>query len=207
MKLSLVPELNTDAIKKSLPELPWNKRERLAKLGLKVEDAEVFVRYKNWAVYFDAMSHLLATDVKKVLLAVNYLTSDLAGLIKNDKNVFFENIDISTKISAKDFAKLVTMANDGVISSRATKDILKVMYEKGGEPEELADKLGLIQKSDEGELKAIAQKIVDDNPNVVAEYKSGKTSVVQFFVGQGMKATKGSGNPAVLKTIFEKLLS
>jgi aspartyl-tRNA(Asn)/glutamyl-tRNA(Gln) amidotransferase subunit B len=207
MKLSEVPELNIETIMKSLPELPWNKRERLAKMGLKAEDAEVFVRYKNWAVYFDALSHSLGDDAKKVLLAVNYLTSDLAGLIKNDKNVFFEDVDIATKISAKDFASLVTMASDGVISSRATKDILKVMYENGGDPEELANKLGLIQKSDEGELKAIAQKIIGDNPKVVAEYKSGKTSVIQFFVGQGMKATKGSGNPAVLKTIFEKLLS
>lgn len=53
---------------------------------------------------------------------------------------------------------------------------------------------------------SIVQSIIDTNPNVVAEYKSGKVSVVQFLVGQGMKATKGSGNPAVLKSLFEKIL-
>jgi aspartyl-tRNA(Asn)/glutamyl-tRNA(Gln) amidotransferase subunit B len=205
LKLSEVLELSQEAIKKSLPELPWEKRERLTKLGLKSEDAEVFVRNVNWAQYFDTVVELLG-DNKKMLLAVNYLTSDLAGLVKNDESVVFETVDISTKIPAKSFSALVTMASDGVISSRATKDILKVLYEKGGDPEELANKMGLMQKSDEGELTSIVQTIIDANSNVVAEYKGGKISVIQFLVGQGMKATKGSGNPAVLKSIFEKLL-
>lgn len=204
--ISEVPELNQENIKKELPELPWEKRERLTMLGLKPEDVEVFVRDLNWASYFEAISEALNNDEKKVFLAVNYLTSDLAGLVKNDPSAGFEAVNLEAKIPIKSFSSLIMMAGDGVISSRATKDILKVMYEKGGEPENLASELGLMQKSDEGELTAIAQEIINSNPNVVAEYKSGKTSVIMFFVGQGMKATKGSGNPAVLKSLFEKLL-
>ena len=207
IKISEVSELNSESIKKELPELPWEKRERLAKLGLKSEDVEVFVRNLNWALYFDVVSTLLDNDKKKLLLAVNYLTSDLAGLIKNDAVVTFETADLISKIPAEYFSALITMISDCSVSSRGAKDILKMMYEGGGEPQALAEKHGLIQKSDEGELTKIAQEIMDANPNVVAEYKSGKTSVIMFFVGQGMKATKGSGNPAVLKTLFEKLLA
>jgi aspartyl-tRNA(Asn)/glutamyl-tRNA(Gln) amidotransferase subunit B len=67
-------------------------------------------------------------------------------------------------------------------------------------------KKGLLQKSDEGELKTIIQKIITDNPKVVADYKAGKEASLQFLIGQGMKATKGAGNPEVLKELFKKSL-
>ncbi len=205
-KLSEVPELNLEVIKESLPELPWEKRQRLSNLGLKPDDVEVFVRNANWSEYFDMVAKILSNETAKVLLAVNYLTSDLAGVIKNDTTEVPETINLKIKISSENFAKLIEMASRGDVSSRGAKDLLKMMYEGGGDPETLATEHGLIQKSDEGELTKIAQEIIDANPSVVSEYKSGKVSVIMFFVGQGMKATKGSGNPAVLKALFEKLL-
>ena len=206
IKTSEVPELNREAIEKTLPELPWQKRERLIKLGLKTEDAEVFVRNLNWGAYFEAVSLVLLSNAKQILLATNYLTSDLAGVVKNDPEVLLEKVDLEKKVSSESFAKLIKMVCRGDISSRGTKDLLKMIYDNGGDPEDLASEHGLLQKSDEGELTAIAQEIITANPDVVAEYKSGKVSVIMFFVGQGMKATKGAGNPAVLKTLFEKLL-
>jgi aspartyl-tRNA(Asn)/glutamyl-tRNA(Gln) amidotransferase subunit B len=79
--------------------------------------------------------------------------------------------------------------------------------ENGGDPREIAEREGLFQKSDTGELKAIAEKIIAENEKVVAEYKAGKVASLQFLVGQGMKATKGSANPEMLKTVFTELLS
>jgi len=205
--ISEVSELSPGSLKKELPELPWEKRARLLSLGLKQEDIEFFVRNMNWGSYFEDVSSVLSGDNKKVLLAVNYITSDLAGLVKTDSTFDFSSSNLDAKVPASAFANLITMISQGLISSRGAKDLLKMIYENGGDPELLAEKHGLIQKSDEGELTAIVQKVIDENPTVVAEYKSGKTGVVQFLVGQGMKVTKGSGNPAVLKSLLEKLLS
>ncbi len=98
------------------------------------------------------------------------------------------------------------MIGDGKIGSRAAKDILAIMYTEGGEPEIIAQEKGLEQKSDEGELKTIIEKIISDNPKVVADYKAGKEAALMFLVGQGMKASKGAANPEVLKGLFKSVL-
>jgi aspartyl-tRNA(Asn)/glutamyl-tRNA(Gln) amidotransferase subunit B len=203
--LSKIPELLPQTIKATLPELPWDKRARLSKLGLKPEDVEVFVRQLNWGKYFENIVGN-NSDSKFVQTVTNYITSDLAGLVKADTTADISIIDLNSKIPTENFTKLITMISEGKISSRGAKDLLKMMYEGGGDPEALAGEHDLLQKSDEGHLTAVAQEIINNNPTVVADYKSGKESALQFFVGQGMKATKGSGNPAVLKTIFEKLI-
>ncbi|MGB2580266.1 MAG: Asp-tRNA(Asn)/Glu-tRNA(Gln) amidotransferase GatCAB subunit B, partial [Minisyncoccia bacterium] len=81
-----------------------------------------------------------------------------------------------------------------------------IMYSEWGEPREIAEKNGFIQKNDIEALKKIVGEIISANPIVVADYKSGKTALLQFFVGQGMKASKGSGNPGTLKSLFEEAL-
>jgi aspartyl-tRNA(Asn)/glutamyl-tRNA(Gln) amidotransferase subunit B len=110
------------------------------------------------------------------------------------------------KIEDKNFADLIKMTAGNKISSRGAKDILKIMFEKGGDPAEIAEKENLLQKSDLGELQKIADKIITDNPKVVADYKAGKEVALMSLVGQGMKATKGSANPQVLKSVFESRL-
>jgi aspartyl-tRNA(Asn)/glutamyl-tRNA(Gln) amidotransferase subunit B len=74
------------------------------------------------------------------------------------------------------------------------------------DPEAIATREGLIQQNDEGALRAIAQKHIDANPNVVAEYKAGKEASLMFFVGQIMKETKGSANPGIVQKILKELL-
>lgn len=98
------------------------------------------------------------------------------------------------------------MIQSKTLSSRGAKDVLAVMYAEGGEPEMIARARGLIQKNDEGELKEVVQKILDANAKVVDDYKNGKESALQFLVGQGMKATKGSANPEMLKSIIKEIL-
>ena len=105
------------------------------------------------------------------------------------------------------FAKLMTMINKNELSSRGAKDILKIMIEAGGAPDVIANEKGLIQKSNEEEIRAIAKKIIEANPDAAEEYKKGKESLLQFFVGQGMKETKGSANPEMLKKIILEFLS
>ena len=82
-----------------------------------------------------------------------------------------------------------------------------MMFENGGNPEQIAETEGLLQKSDPEALNKIAQEIIDNNPKVVADYMAGKEVALMSLVGQGMKATKGSANPQILKEVFLKLLS
>ena len=99
------------------------------------------------------------------------------------------------------------MIKAGEISSRGAKDILAIMATEGGDPRTIAESKGLFQKSDEGAIEELLKPIIEANPNVVADYKSGKESALMFFVGQGMKASKGSANPEVLKKVAIRLIS
>ncbi len=200
--ISEIPELSLENLKKSLPELPWEKRERYAKdFGLKGEDIETYVNNPDVAKFFELVADKLIKWGRDVVqMASNYISSDLLGLAKNLLT------DKFGKVTPEGFSGMIVMIKNGDISSRGAKDILKVMFENGGSPEEIAKEKGLIQKNDSDELKTIMQKIISDNPKVVEDFKSGKESVLQFFVGQGMKATKGAGNPEVLKSIVLELL-
>ncbi len=206
--ISEVPELNPNTLKQSLPELPWEKRERLTKLGLKPEDVEVFVRNRNWGDHFNLATEVFKNEPEKLQIAASLLTTNLAGIIKKDSEVNFSSVNLESKVPISSVLGITTMMVGGSISSTGARRIIEATYSdvKKVDPESKAKILGVIQNSDEGELTSIVQSIIDANPNVVAEYKSGKVSVVQFLVGQGMKATKGSGNPAVLKSLFEKIL-
>ena len=98
------------------------------------------------------------------------------------------------------------MAGEGKVSSRGAKDILVIMHTEGGKPKIIAEQKGLMQKSDVNTLEIVVKEIISANAKVVAEYKAGKEVSLQFLIGQGMKATKGSANPQLLGEIFKRLL-
>jgi Asp-tRNA(Asn)/Glu-tRNA(Gln) amidotransferase B subunit len=99
------------------------------------------------------------------------------------------------------------MISSGDLSSRGAKDVLVLLLQnKGTSPRTLAESNNLIQKSDDSTIVPIIEKILLENPDVVASYKSGKTALLQFFIGQAMKVTKGSANPEIVKKLLlEKL--
>ena len=200
--ISEIPEFSLAKLKSELPELPWQKKERYqSELGLKKDDIEVYINNPKVARFFEDATKGIGDKVV-LQTSSNYITSDLLGLSKS-----FGTGDLDFgKVTAKSFNELMLMQKNGEISSRGAKDILKIMFESGGEAEQIAKEKNLVQKNDPIELQKIMQKIIDENPAVVADYKSGKESVLQFFVGQGMKASKGSGNPEVLKKIALELL-
>ena len=104
------------------------------------------------------------------------------------------------------FAKLIAMADKGEISSRATKDVLKIMFEEGGDPEKIVKEKGLAQTSDDSFLKNIVEDVVKNNSAVAEDYKNGKENALQFLVGQGMKLSKGKANPEVLQKLLKEKL-
>ncbi|HCI04436.1 TPA: Asp-tRNA(Asn)/Glu-tRNA(Gln) amidotransferase subunit GatB [Patescibacteria group bacterium] len=216
-----IPGLNLDL---SLPELPSEKRKKFKdKYGIKDEAIEIFVRDFTIGKFFEAVISDLnigsggdfvplrtdeegnptetkitpASSMALVSLVTNYIISDLVGLMK-EKNIKFDNF----KISSEMFAKLINIVGKGEISSRVAKDVLKIMFEYGGDPEEIVKEKGLKQTSDEGAIKAIVDQVIKENPAVAEDYKNGKENALQFLVGQGMKISRGSANPGILREEF-----
>ena len=187
--ISEMPEFSSAKLSASLPELPWTKRERLQKdFGIKPEDAEIYVQDTKWGEYFEVVVGIL-NNKELNQLASNYITTDL-----------------KTQINPKDFVEVIRMMGDGSISSRGAKNILKILEEKGGDPRAIALENNLIQKSDREELKKIVLVVLSENEKVVEDYKKGNKALLQFLIGQSMKASKGSGNPSIFKEILEKEL-
>jgi len=195
--LKEVPEFSEEVLRKEIPELPQERRARYVALGLKEEDADMYVSDEVYGNFFDEVSKQL-NDVKLSLLAANYISSDLAGLVKNTGKAF--------EVTPRHFTTLIHMVAGNKISSRGAKDLLSILFETDSDPKTLAKERGLLQQSDEGVLKKIAEEVIAENEAAVAEYKAGKESSLQFLVGQGMKKSKGSANPQVLKEVIMKLL-
>ena len=195
-----MPEFSYENLKAELPELPWEKRERYQKdYGIKDEDVEFYLNNFVFGKIFDEAVENLESD-EEYKKASNYISSDLAGLEKGKEEGDLENV------SGKEIAKMVKMILGGELSSRGAKDLLLEMYQNGGGAEEIAKRKNLIQKSDVGELKAVVEKIIAENPQQVEDYRSGQEKLLQFFVGQGMKETKGSANPGLLAKLFKEEL-
>ncbi len=196
--LSQVPEFNVEKIRSELPELPWQKRERLQTLGLKSETVEQLVSDEVYGVLFDTITGI--SNKKEMLVtAANYLTVDIPGLLQKAG---------SSLPSAEALTELFLMTDAGELSSRGTKDILAMLVQGEKEsPKALAEKHGLIQKNDPEALRLLVREAIASNPSQVAEFKSGKESILMFFVGQCMKASKGSGNPGLFQELLKEELS
>jgi aspartyl-tRNA(Asn)/glutamyl-tRNA(Gln) amidotransferase subunit B len=197
-KFMLSEMFDTDAMRAQLPELPAAKRTRYAaEFGIKAEDIETYINDYELALWFERVGALLK-DPAKIKTASNYITSDYVGLRKVNPEIKLP--------SPEHFAELVGLVADGKISSRAAKDILAMIVIVDASPLTIATEQDLLQKNDEGALKEIAQKIIDANEAVVASYKGGKENALMSLVGQVMKETKGSANPALATKILKELL-
>ncbi len=202
LKISEIPEFSREILTKELPELPWQKRDRLLGLKLGKDQVETFVVDQKLSKLFDEIL-LVLKDEKEIKLAANYITTDLISLLKSEDS---ENIIDKLNISANQIIELVKMISGGEISSRGAKDTLAILVKEGGSPKEIAKNNNFIQQSDLGALEIAVKKIIADNKKVVDEYKSGKEASLQFLIGQGMKETKGSANPKILSDLFKKLI-
>ena len=187
-----------EKMKKKLPELPMALRARYKKdFGIKNEDIETYINDPDLGARFSAIAEILVNK-EKIKIASNYITTDYMGLQKANLAV--------KQPSAKNFAELVNLVAENKISSRVAKDILAMIAINNKSPFKIATEKNLLQTSDTGALKQIAQKIIDANPKVVSDYKGGKEQALMSLVGAIMKETKGVANPAVTKQILIDIL-
>ncbi len=181
-------------IKESLPELPESRKERyLQEYELSEKDANIITASKYLSDLFEG-----AIQVCNNPKAVNnWIISDISRILNETE---MEPIEIP--FDSKQLGKLVILIDKGTISSSIGKKVLEELFENPREPEEIIKEKGWIQISDEGAIKEVVLKVLEANPQSIADYKAGKDKALGFLVGQAMKETKGKANPKMLNQMF-----
>ena len=196
LPLNLDKEL-IENIKKNLPELPDQKKERFINdYSLTAYEANVLVSEKEISDYFEEV--VKTSDIK---LAKNWIMGDLFASL-NEKNISISQ----SPVTAKKMSQLIDSISSGVISGRTAKEVFEIMKESGEEPNKIIESKGLQQKSDPKELEKIIEKILTENNDKVEQYKSGKDKLFGFFVGQVMKISGGKANPQLVNQILKNKL-
>ncbi|MBZ5611812.1 MAG: Asp-tRNA(Asn)/Glu-tRNA(Gln) amidotransferase subunit GatB [Acidobacteriia bacterium] len=191
-----VSEAWLERIRAEMPELPADKRQRfIESYGLREYDAQVLTATRAISDYFEKV----ATAAGDPRTAANWVTGDLLGALKGR--------DISeAPVSAEQLGELVGLIAKGEISGKLAKEIFAKMIETGDAARVIIDREGLRQISDTGALGQMVDEVIAANPKQVEQYKSGKTAVLGFLVGQVMKVSKGQANPAAVNELLRAKL-
>jgi len=204
-------------LKKSIGELPAQKRDRLAiQYGLDTPTAEMLVVNRAMGVYFEkAISELdewvnveegddansESEEITLAKLCSNYLTTDVQGILKGA--VFSPD---NFRATPENFAEFINLIYKKEISSKIAKQVLAEMAANGGDPTEIISSRGLSQIKDEGQVAEIVDQVLNANPKAAGDYRNGKNNAFQFLVGQALAVSQGRANPDLLKKILlEKL--
>ncbi len=194
----VIEQSRIDEIRASMPELPDVKLARYTgQLGLSAYDAEVLTAERDISDFFEEVF----AACKDAKLASNWLSAELFGRLNK------AGLDVtSSPVSAKNLAALILLIKDDTISGKIAKDVLDEMFASGKAPDAIVEEKGLKQVTDTSEIERIIDGILADNQPSVAEYKSGKTKLFGFFVGQVMKLSAGKANPNIVNDLLRKKL-
>jgi len=197
LPLSLQQSL-IDRLKKDLPELPDQKKERFIKEhNLSAYEANILVSEREISDYYEEV--IKECDKK---LAINWITVELFAVL-NKKNLSISK----SPVSAKNLSKLIKMITLGKISGKIAKNVFEKMAIGDKDPEEIVKKESLIQQNDPEKLEKMISEVLLKNKDKVTQYKSGKEKLFGFFVGEVMKISKGKANPQLVNEILKKNLS
>jgi aspartyl-tRNA(Asn)/glutamyl-tRNA(Gln) amidotransferase subunit B len=196
--LEMVVDEAMDAETDNIPELPDAKKKRyIADFGVTAYDASVITMELETAKFFE---DLMSKGVSGKN-AVTWMTVELQGRL-NKLSLKYEN----SPVTASKLADLVVRIEDKTISSKAGKEVLDYIIENDISIDDSIEKLGLKQVSDDGAIFAIIDEVITNNPDNVERYKGGQDKLFGFFVGQVMKASKGSANPAKVNELLKSRL-
>lgn len=210
--------IDVAALKKALPELPAAKRLRFtSEFSLSAENSRMLVDDKHLADYFEhTMSELrewvtslpdaegTADEIwqrehaKLTKLTANWLLNKLVAILYKDGKEF----STLATITPENFAEFITLLHQNRFNSTVAQQILDSMYRTGKDPSSIVDEGDLTSTHSDDSLQAIIDRIIANNPSQVDQYKKGKATLIQYFIGQAMKETKGQANPDQLKELF-----
>jgi len=196
--LKVVVDDEMFALASDIPELPDQKRTRLmSEFGLNEYNAGVITADLETALYFETMMKEGASAKN----AVTWLTVELPSRLSGGMSV------ATSPVKAERLALLVKRIDDQSISGKAAKEVLDYVFENDEDVDAVIEKLGLKQVSDTGALEVMCDEIIAANPEKVEQFQGGKEKLFGFFVGQVMKASKGTANPQAVNEILKKKLS
>jgi len=195
-----------DEIKKTLPELPDQKRLKyINEFSLSSYDAKVLTSSKTLALFFEKSMSLLVEKKQEVRAAAKCASNLLCGEVSRLLNE--QSIDINqSKLTAEHISDLVPLILDQTVSSTGAKTALLSAWNSGEPIPSIVEKEGLKQVSDLSSLEPVIDQILKNNPNQVEQFKAGKEKLLGFFVGQVMKETQGKANPSLLQEAILKKL-
>jgi aspartyl-tRNA(Asn)/glutamyl-tRNA(Gln) amidotransferase subunit B len=186
-------------IRSTLPELPSRKRARfIGEYGLREYDAEVLTQSRNLSDYFETAARV-SGDAKT---AANWVMGDLMGMLKAQGKDLTES-----PVRAEELGELLKLLTAGELSGKLAKEVFAKMFVTGETASAIIQREGLKQISDTGALDKIITEVIAANPKQVEQYKSGKSAVLNFLVGQAMRATRGQANVSVVTELLKQKLS
>ena len=192
------PDEEIEEIKATLPELPDNKKNRyINDYEISETDANILVKYRKVSEFFDAV----AKEIKKPKTVSNFIISSIYRTLSTDAEK--EQFDI--KVSAENMIELIKLLEDGKINMNLCKSTLDKMLETGSKATELIDE-SQMGGVDEGELKAICEKVVENNPKAVEDIKGGKGAAIGALIGGVMKETRGKADAQAARKIIMDLI-
>jgi aspartyl-tRNA(Asn)/glutamyl-tRNA(Gln) amidotransferase subunit B len=185
-------------VRSSMPELPSRKRARfIADYGLRPYDAAVLTQSRALSEYFETAAQV-SSDPKT---AANWVMGDLMGNLNTAGKEIAES-----PVSAANLGELIKLMAAGALSGKLAKEVFQKMFSTGESAAAIVEREGLKQISDTGALEQVIDSVIAANPKQVEQYKSGKTTVLNFLVGQAMKATRGQANVSVVTGLLKQKL-
>jgi aspartyl-tRNA(Asn)/glutamyl-tRNA(Gln) amidotransferase subunit B len=193
-----VDEAWVEEVRRSLPELPAARRERLAREhGLPPYDAAVLTQERDVADYYERA----AVGSGNAKAASNWVMTEVLRKLKEDERPLG-----SSPVGPEALGRLIRLVDAGAISGRTAKDVFETMWASGEEASAIVEREGLGQVSDETALAELAAEIVAASPEQAASYRAGRTAALGWFVGQVMKRTGGRANPQLASALVKKAL-
>ncbi|MGH8369795.1 MAG: Asp-tRNA(Asn)/Glu-tRNA(Gln) amidotransferase subunit GatB, partial [Gammaproteobacteria bacterium] len=187
-------------VKKTLPELPDQKRQRfVTQYALSVYDAGVLTTSRELADYYEAAVKAVGSDPK---LVANWVMGELSAALNKDNRELAQS-----PVTVTLLAGLLKRILDDTISGKIAKEVFEAMWAGEGDADTVIERKGLKQITDSSALEQVIDKVIADNPQQLADYRSGKDKLFGFFVGQAMKATQGKANPQQLNDLLKKKLA
>jgi aspartyl-tRNA(Asn)/glutamyl-tRNA(Gln) amidotransferase subunit B len=189
--------------REALPELPDAKRHRYVELGLSVEAAQVLTGHPRLSGFFDeclvwAGSSKVSVEPVKI---ANFIQAEVL------RDAVYAGLSATFSVQPRQVTELLALVQEGAISGKQAKSILAEIAGTERAPAEVVKASGMAVINDEAAIVSMARELLAANPKQVAQYKAGKVTMLGFFVGQIMKATKGSANPTLTDGILKKLLA
>jgi aspartyl-tRNA(Asn)/glutamyl-tRNA(Gln) amidotransferase subunit B len=186
-----------ERIKAAMPELPAQKFRRYVASGIREYDAEILAYNASLAKFFD---QALANYKGNPQSLANWLNADIAGYL-NERMLEIQD----TRLTPQNLAKLAGLQERGDITSRVAKDLLGEVME-GADPEKLVEERGLKVVADTGAIRALVEKVVAANPQVVEQIKGGKTQAINALLGQVMRESKGTAKPDLVRQLLAEVI-